>query len=265
MKKLSQPIIVIKNVHKSFVVGSRELKILRNVDFSVNDGDFLVIFGPSGCGKSTLLHTILGLEKPSQGSVIFYDEDIYSDNSTEDSRAVFRKQMTGMVFQQSNWIKALDVKENVAFPLLLLGIGKSDALVKAKKILDFVGMGDWSDNMANELSAGQQQRVSLARALVHNPEVIITDEPTGNLDYQSGQKVMKLLYDLNQNFKKTIIMVTHDLEYLKFANRYVQLFDGEVVGIYGKKDLKKITDNIKYKRGVGKKEVAKKTKKNAKS
>ena len=181
---MSDTIISVQHVSKSFHVGTQDVPVLKDISFEVKPLDFLIIFGPSGCGKSTLLHTILGLEEPSQGNVYFLGKNLY-DGITEDDRADFRKVHAGMVYQQPNWIRSLTVVENVAFPLLLLGQDKYQNLEKAREILKTVEMLDWQNYIPNELSSGQQQRVALARALITNPEVIIADEPTGNLDYES--------------------------------------------------------------------------------
>lgn len=248
---MSDTIISVQQVFKSFRVGIQDVPVLKNVSFQVNSSDFLIIFGPSGCGKSTLLHTILGLEEPTRGSVYFLDKNLY-DGVSEDNRSDFRKKHEGMVYQQPNWIRSLTVIENVAFPLLLLGQDKYQSLEKAKEMLQTVEMLDWQDYIPTELSSGQQQRIALARALVTNPEVVIADEPTGNLDYESGQELMQLLTNFNETKNKTIIMVTHDLEYLNFAKTAMRMFNGEVVGVYKEKDKDKLMTEIKSKRGNGK-------------
>lgn len=240
-------ILSIKNISKTFLTAAMPVPVLKDVSFDVKAGDFLIIFGPSGCGKSTLLHTILGLEEPSKGTVHFLDTIIY-DHKTEDDRSDFRKTHLGMVYQQSNWIKALTVLENVAFPLVLLGIEKQETLKKAKDQLNEVCMTDWVNYIPAELSSGQQQKVSLARALITNPEVIIADEPTGNLDFESGQELMEILTKLNKS-GKTILMVTHDLEYLKFAKTAIRMFNGTIAGVYGEKDKEKLEKDLKMKRG----------------
>jgi len=244
---MTEPIIVkVEDVGKSFHVGNQDVSIIRNISFEVKALDFLVIFGPSGCGKSTLLHTILALEQPSRGKIFFLGKDLY-DGLTEDDRADFRKIHAGMVYQQPNWIRALNVAENVAFPLQLLGQDKSSALQKAGEILKTVGMLDWAGYVPTELSSGQQQKVALARAIITNPEVIIADEPTGNLDYESGQELMQLLTTLNKERGKTIVMVTHDLEYLSFAKTAIRIFNGEIVGVYKEKDQGKLMADIRNK------------------
>lgn len=248
---MSNTIIEVKNLSKSFTVGVQAVQVLKNVSLEVGQGDFLIIFGPSGCGKSTLLHTILGLEEPTQGTVVFLGKDVYSDGlATEDDRSQFRKEHVGMVYQQPNWIKALTVVENVAFPLSLLGEEKLTGIQKAAAILQNIGMADWANYQTSELSSGQQQRIALARALITNAEVIIADEPTGNLDFESGQELMKLLSDLNTQ-GKTVVMVTHDLEYLQYAKSAAKMFNGEVIEVYSEKDKDKLLKEIRGKRGNG--------------
>lgn len=243
-------IISVVNVKKSFRVGNQDVQILKGVTFDVHDGDFVIVSGPSGSGKSTLLHIMLGLEEPSSGTVSIVGEDIYSYR-TEDDRAVLRKQLVGMVYQQPNWIKSLSVIENVAFPLLLLGREKNESIQKAQALLEKVSMTDWAGYKPTELSSGQQQRIAMARALINNPEIIIADEPTGNLDYNSGQTVMQILQDLNTQEKRTIVMVTHDLEYVRFAKSVIRIMDGKVTDILEGKAKDNLLSEVKLKRGVG--------------
>lgn len=247
--------IIVKDVCKTFHVGTQVVQILKNISFEINERDFVVIFGPSGCGKSTLLHGLLGLEIPTSGTIELLGKNIYSLNS-EDERSDFRKNHIGMVYQQPNWIKSLTVLENITFPLLLRGEDNNTASEKAKTLLKIVDLIEWIDYIPTELSSGQQQRIALVRALVTNPEIIIADEPTGNLDYESGQALMELLGKLNEESGKTIVMVTHDLEYLKFAKTAIKMFDGTVEGIFSEKDKSALMRSIKSKRGV----VAKKVK-----
>lgn len=239
--------IEVRDIYKSFLVGTQDVPVLRGISFNIKEGDFLTIVGPSGCGKSTLLNTILGLEKPTKGKIDFFGVDLY-ENKTEDNRASLRKQLAGLVYQQANWIKALNVIENVSFPLTLLGKGEEECHERAMEALKKVGMDKWAHYAPTELSSGQQQRVSLARALIHNPELIVADEPTGNLDYESGQKVMQLLHDLCKKGKRTIIMVTHDLEYIRYANAVVHMLDGAVIKIYDDSNKEEIMRTFNLKR-----------------
>jgi putative ABC transport system ATP-binding protein len=243
---MADKVVQVDNIYKSFEVGSQQVPVLRGVEFTVDKGDFLVIFGPSGCGKSTLLHVMLGLEQPQQGKVNLLGTDIYN-GKTEDEQAEFRKHHIGMVYQQTYWIRSSTVLENVAFPLLLLGKDKRQALKKAEEILKRVEMLDWADYFPTELSSGQQQRVNLARALIHDPEILITDEPTGNLDYESGQELMKLLGEIN-NQEKTVLMVTHDLEFLNYSQKAAEMIDGKIDKIYKGREKEKLFDNIKKKK-----------------
>lgn len=246
-------IIKINDLSKSFLVGNQQVKVLKNVTFEVKNNDFLIIFGPSGCGKSTLLHTILGLEEPTGGSVSFLDQDVYEPSlgafTTEDQRSEFRKLNIGMVYQQANWVRSLKVWENVAFPLTLCGVSLDSRHSQAMSVLSEVGMNDWADYIPTQLSSGQQQKVALARAIISNPRLIIADEPTGNLDFESGKELMSILSSLNRDQSKTIIMVTHDLEYLKYAKTVVKMFDGQISKIETNSSF--LDDKIKYKRNGG--------------
>ncbi len=246
---MSKVVISVDKVNKSFLIGSQQVEILKEITFNVNEGDFLVIFGPSGCGKSTLLHSLLGLEPPTSGKIDFLGTNLFT-LPTEDDRADFRKQNIGMVYQQPNWIKSLTVVENVIFPLLLGGVSKETAQPRAEAMLSVVGMGEWAGYIPTELSSGQQQRVALARALIIDPRVIIADEPTGNLDFESGQNLMELLTRLNRE-GKTVIMVTHDLDYLKFAKTAIRMLDGRIVGSYSNHpgDKEELNAQIRSKRG----------------
>lgn len=246
---MSEHVLSVVNISKAFHVGVQDVPTLKDIDFSITSGDFLIIFGPSGCGKSTLLHTILGLEIPSSGTVTLLDKNVY-EGTTEDDRGEFRKKHIGMIYQQPNWIKSLTVIENVSFPLSLLGVSKVDALQKAGQILEEIGMANWAHYLPTELSSGQQQKVALARGIIINPEIIIADEPTGNLDYESGQELMELFQKLNTE-GKTIIMVTHDLVYLTFAKTAIQMFDGKIEGIYQGKDKDRLANQMQIKRGDG--------------
>jgi len=221
-------VIDIRGITKMFRVKTQDVQVLKKINLEINEGAFSIIFGPSGCGKSTLLHIILGLEPPTTGTVHFFDFNFYA--YTEDQRSEFRKNNVGMVYQQPNWIKSLTVLENVAFASSLLGFDKPKAKERAREVLKMVGMVGWADYLPTELSSGQQQKVSLARALVTDPKVIIADEPTGNLDYQSGVELMTLFKNLESQ-GKTIIMVTHNVENVDFATSVIQMFDGEVIKV----------------------------------
>lgn len=226
---MSNSIIEIKNVFKGYRVKPTDVLILKDVSLQINSGEFLVIFGPSGSGKSTLLNIIMGLEKPTKGRVLFKGNDI--STATEEELAEFRKRNIGIVYQQSYWVKSLNVIENVSLPLTLRGIEKGKAEETAMVILNSLGMKDWATYRPFELSSGQQQKVSLARALITNPDIIIADEPTGNLDYKSGQLITAYLKKLSES-GKTVIMVTHNLDNLDYAQRVINIFDGQITDDY---------------------------------
>jgi putative ABC transport system ATP-binding protein len=229
------PAIQTEKLIKTFEVKSSKIPVIKDVTSTIWQGEFVVVTGPSGCGKSTLLHVLLGLEPPTQGTVSFFGQDLYG-RLDEDERTELRKKNVGMVYQQPNWIKALTVLENVMFALRINGETDEVARKKSQDTLQMVGMLDWQDFIPTELSSGQQQKIALARAVITNPKVIIADEPTGNLDFKSGEELMQLLKKLN-DAGKTIVMVTHDLEYLTFASRSLIMFDGKIVEEASSHDL----------------------------
>ncbi|MCA9369455.1 ABC transporter ATP-binding protein [Candidatus Woesebacteria bacterium] len=228
-KSRSHHIVVkVDKLHKKFSNGKLTTHILKDISFNLYSGEFVIISGPSGSGKSTLLHSILGLEEPTAGKVFIRNTDIYNDLNEHD-RTLYRREKIGMVFQQSNWIKSLNVLENVSYPLWLSGFTESAAKKRALEILEKVELANWAYNNPNELSGGQQQRVSLARALSSDPGIIIADEPTGNLDTQSSADIMSLLALLNREERRMIVMVTHDLQLMPIASRRIVLMDGAIV------------------------------------
>ncbi len=237
---MSETILEVTDVFKSFDLGQETVEVIKGVSFQIQKGDFVVLFGQSGCGKSTVLNMSLGLETPSKGIIKFLGKDIYL--LTDDDRAQIRKKEVGIIYQQSNWVKSLNVIENVYFPLTLRGEPVEKREKKAWDILDKVGMRQAAYQIPTELSSGQQQRISLARALITEPSLIVADEPTGNLDSMSGEAIMTLFKDLNDN-GSTIIMVTHDLEYMKYATRSINMADGVVIGEFKQGDarLKKLS------------------------
>lgn len=228
-----------ENVKKTFQVGDQDIQVLKDVNVEIEKGDFAIIFGPSGSGKSTLLHCLLGLEHPSEGKIIVDDKDFYA--MSEDERAIFRRHRVGMIYQQALWINSMNVFENVVFALHLLDYNKEMVKEKGEKALKSVGMEGWANYRPRELSSGQQQKISLARALVIDPILVVADEPTGNLDTVSGQNLINTFMDLNSK-GLTIMMITHDLTYLKFASKLVHMLDGKVVEVYKPKNRAKATN-----------------------
>ena len=223
---LQRNTIEITGLVKVYPVKAQEAVVLRGISLAIAVNDFVIVFGHSGCGKSTLLHTILGLETPTSGTVHIHGRNMYA--YSEDERSLYRKLHVGVVYQQSNWIKSLSVLENVAFAASLAGIEKSKAAAHAREILQMVGMSGWADFHPSELSSGQQQRVALARALITDPEIIVADEPTGNLDYQSSIELMELFRKLHQR-GKTVVMVTHNIDNVDYAQTVVHMFNGRII------------------------------------
>ena len=226
----------LENVRKSFSTLEGSFDVLKGVNLEVRKGEFLIIFGPSGCGKSTLLHIMLGIEKETLGSIYFLGEDICQ--KTEDEKAEIRKRKIGMVYQQPTWVTSLSVLENVFFPLTLQGYLYKKASVLGLSALAHVNMQDWKDHFPQELSAGQQQKVGFARAIVSRPIVLIADEPTGNLDIKSSDELMALFEKQNKEFQRTIIMVTHNINHLNFADRVAQMVDGQIIAQYSSPEEK---------------------------
>lgn len=244
---MNKVLIEFQSVYKSFPMKEGEIKVLKNISFKIYENEFVIIFGPSGCGKSTLLHILLGLESPTQGRVIFDGSDFYQ--KTEDERALVRRYKVGMIYQQPLWVSALSVKENVGFPLHLLGYNEDEIEKKSLEVLELVEMTYRKDFYPTELSSGQQQKISLARSLVVDPKLIVADEPTGNLDTVSGHQLLETFLKLKER-GKTVVMVTHDLEYLKYATKIFHMIDGEIVEEYYPKNKLKIKGGKKTVNGI---------------
>ncbi len=219
-----QATLEVKNLKKSFLVGKTQIPILKGLDLKIGFGEFVVILGPSGCGKSTLLNTLLGLEEPTEGQVFVRGKNIYTMD--EDRRAAFRRQKFGVVYQQPNWIRSLNVIENVAFPLNIAGVHHHIAFKKAKDILYLFKFDQYEKYYPMELSGGQQQKLAMCRALIANPWIVLADEPTGNLDTVTAEDLMYDLKVLNSESRRTIVMVTHNPEYERYATKLVYMEDG---------------------------------------
>ena len=239
-------VIEVKGINKSFSLGKRENKVLKDITLDIYSGQLTCIFGPSGCGKSTLLNVIMGLERPDSGSVRVVGENIWDMDISEQTD--FRKRHVGVVYQQQIWIRSLSVIENVALPAQLLGMNKSDALNRAEKVLQDVGMLRFRDFYTSELSSGEQQKVGLARALITDPEIVIADEPTGNLDTENGYEVLKVLKELAQK-GVTVVLVTHNPEYLDSCDTIVVMKDGSIMNVLkgGKGILSKVQESLNAK------------------
>lgn len=218
-------ILKIENLKKVYGSGETEVKALDDISFQVEEGEFIAIIGPSGSGKSTLLHSIAGLEKPTSGKVYFYDKDIYKMNKKE--LTILRRQKIGIIYQFYNLIPTLNVEENITLPIEL--DRKKIDTKKLDEIIKFLGLEKRKKHLPNELSGGQQQKVAIGRALMINPTIILADEPTGNLDSKSSEEIMKVLKKANKDYKQTIIMITHNLEIAKMADRIIKIEDGKII------------------------------------
>jgi len=219
--------IRVKGVKKSFAVGGREIPILHGINFEIKKGEFVLLVGPSGCGKSTLLHIIYGLEAPTEGNVNIGGEEEWEH--TKDWRANFRNDNIGFIPQQPFWIRSLTVIENIAIPAVIAGKTFHEGIQIAAKLIELVGMSEWSNHRPYDLSGGQQQRIALARSLLLDPKFVIADEPTGNLDQKAGEQLMELLQDISQKFQITILMVTHNTDQYKFGTRIIRMVDGKII------------------------------------
>ena len=218
-------ILKIEKLSKIYGKGDAEVIALNDISFEVEEGEFIAIIGPSGSGKSTLLHTIAGLEKPSSGTVYFYDKDIYKMNKKD--LTILRRQKIGIIYQFYNLIPTLTVEENILLPIEL--DRKKVDKEKLENILKFLNLENRKKHLPNELSGGQQQKVAIGRALMINPTIILADEPTGNLDTKSSSEIIQLLQKANKEYKQTIIMITHNLEIAKLADRIIHIEDGKFI------------------------------------
>ena len=218
-------ILKVENLTKVYGKGTTKVVALDNVSFSVEKGEFVAIVGASGSGKSTLLHLIGGVDKPTSGKVFIDGNDIYSFD--DDKLAIFRRRQVGLIYQFYNLIPVLDVEENITLPINLDNrkVDKNylDNLIKT------LGLEKRRHHLPNELSGGQQQRTSIGRALITNPTIILADEPTGNLDSKASDEIVELLRKSNREYKQTIIMITHNMEIAKCADRIIEIEDGKII------------------------------------
>jgi putative ABC transport system ATP-binding protein len=234
-------LIEVKNVNKVFTKGGASSHVLHDVSFKILDGSFTIIYGPSGSGKSTMLNALIGLDPPSSGHVVFDGKNLYGMTTQE--RAFFRANTMGMVQQTNYWVKSLTVIENVALPLYFLGYSYDKAKDQAYKSLERIGMEVHAKKYPTVLSGGEQQRVAMARALVNDPTYIVADEPTGNLDSKNGDMVMNLLKHFNKNLNRTIVLVTHNLEYVPLGDKLLFIQDG-IVTETKETDVHKVTNRL---------------------
>jgi predicted ABC-type transport system involved in lysophospholipase L1 biosynthesis ATPase subunit len=220
------PFIVTRGLRKSYTMGRRELEVLRGIDLTVARGEFLALRGASGAGKSTLLHLLGGLDLPNAGEILF--DSIGLRQLSAAALARWRNRRVGLIFQSYHLFPELSALENVTLPSRIARDDAADAAKKARGLLDRVGLGARLEHRPYELSGGEQQRVAIARALVNQPDLILADEPTGNLDSHTGQDIIKLLSDLRAERGVTLIMATHDDHIAAHASRSIGLVDGQI-------------------------------------
>ena len=218
-------ILRVENLTKIYGKDSTKVIALDDVSFSVEKGEFVAIVGASGSGKSTLLHLIGGVDRPTKGKVFIDGKDIFSFN--DDKLAIFRRRQVGLIYQFYNLIPILNVEENITLPLSL--DNRQIDKERLNEILKTLGLEKRRNHLPNELSGGQQQRTSIGRALITNPTIILADEPTGNLDSKSSDEIIALLKKTNKELKQTIIMITHNMEIAKIADRIIKIEDGKIV------------------------------------
>ena len=218
-------ILRVENLSKVYGKGENKVVALDNVSFSVEKGEFVAIVGASGSGKSTLLHLIGGVDRPTKGEVFIAGKNIYQLN--DDKLAIFRRRQIGLVYQFYNLIPILNVEENITLPCDL--DNRKVEKQKLNALLQSLGLESRRNHLPNELSGGQQQRTSIGRAMITNPSIILADEPTGNLDSKASDEIVNLLKKSNKEYKQTIIMITHNIEIAKIADRIIEIEDGKIV------------------------------------
>ena len=218
-------ILKVEHLTKIYGKGENEVKAVNDVSFSVEQGEFVAIVGSSGSGKSTLLHLLGGVDRPTSGTVKIEGEDIYKLD--DDKLAIFRRRQVGLIYQFYNLIPVLNVRENITLPCELDGKEVDEAALE--ELLEVLGLKNRIGHLPNQLSGGQQQRVSIGRALMNRPALVLADEPTGNLDSRSSDEIVELLKLSNRKFRQTIVMITHNLEIAKLADRILQIEDGRIV------------------------------------
>jgi putative ABC transport system ATP-binding protein len=225
----------IQNLNKEFPVGDESIKVLHDISCKIRMGELTMLVGPSGCGKTTLISIITGILSTTSGDIDLLGQDLIAMKDRK--KVIFRRENLGFIFQQYNLLPALTAAENAAMPLLAAGISNKDALQKARLILDEIGMKGQTEKLPRQLSGGQQQRVAIARALVHNPKLIVCDEPTAALDAKTGQAVMEILRNIANDQNRAVLIVTHDNRIYKYADRILGMSDGRIIGDFKPQDF----------------------------
>ncbi len=226
--------IVVKNLWKVYGKGEKRVEALKGVDFQIEQGEFIAILGPSGSGKTTLLNCLSGIDSPTKGEIFF--DGVEFHRLSEEEKTKFRAQNMGFIFQFFNLIPVLTVLENVELPLRILGQKGREVKERAAEMLKKVGLSGKEDKFPSQLSGGEQQRVAISRALVHNPKIVWADEPTGNLDSETGAAIIALLERIRLENRTTLIVVTHDEKIAQRANRIFVVRDGKILKVIDRKD-----------------------------
>lgn len=220
-------LIEVNNLVKTFKTGTTDIKVLKNLNFSIQEGEFVSIIGPSGCGKSTLLYILGALDNPTEGSVSINGKNL--NKLSDKQKSIVRRRDMGFVFQFYNLVQNLSVEENILLPVLMDGKKTANYKEQLDELLEIIQMQDLRKRTPRELSGGQQQRVAIARSLINDPSIIFADEPIGNLDSQTGIQIMELFQNINQKKNKTIVQVTHSMESTNYGNRIISMKDGIII------------------------------------
>jgi putative ABC transport system ATP-binding protein len=220
--------VTIKNLNKDFQVGDDTVRVLHDISVEISMGALTMLVGPSGCGKTTLISIISGILSATSGAINLLSHDLSA--MTDQEKVLFRRTYIGFIFQQYNLLPSLTATENAAMPLFAANVPYQQALKSAREILCQIGMGQQTEKLPRQLSGGQQQRVAIARALVHQPKLIVCDEPTAALDAKAGNEVMKILAHISKNKDRAVLIVTHDNRIYHFADRILEMSDGRLIG-----------------------------------
>jgi putative ABC transport system ATP-binding protein len=225
----------IENLNKDFPVGDDTIRVLHDISADIRMGELTMLVGPSGCGKTTLISIISGILSLTSGIIDLLGHRLNTMKGGQ--KVIFRRENIGFIFQQYNLLPALTAAENASIPLIAAGVSSSVAIDKARAILEKIGMHGQTEKLPKQLSGGQQQRVAIARALVHNPKLIVCDEPTAALDAKTGQGVMEILREIANDKDRAVLVVTHDNRIYKFADRILEMSDGRIIGDYKPQDF----------------------------
>ncbi|WP_026477186.1 ABC transporter ATP-binding protein [Alkaliphilus transvaalensis] len=242
---MSIPILKVQGISKEYTVGKSKVKALKNIDFQLNKGEFIVIMGRSGSGKTTLLNILGGLDSPSDGRV-YINGELIKNYHEEPYITQYRRDKIGFVFQAFNLLNALTVEENVALPLILKNEKAVVVKERTEEVLSFVGLYNRRNHRPVELSGGQQQRVAIARAIINSPAILLADEPTGNLDSKTAKNVLELIINSKEKFNQSIVLVTHDPKVAAYGDRILFFQDGAIVEEFDNLERKSIEENTCY-------------------